>query len=131
MNVTGIDHVVLYVDDVEAASAFYADLFDAEAGEYGPGRRSVYLGDVKLNFRPVEDEPDALVAESPSAGSGDLCLLTDRSPAEVVERLDEADVEVVEGPVEREGARGPMTSVYFRDPWGNLIEVATYPEEAG
>ena len=130
MNVTGIDHVVLYVDDVEAASGFYADLLDAGAGEYGPGRRSVYLGDVKLNFRPVEDEPDALVADAPAAGAGDLCLLTDRSPSDVVGRLEENGVEVVEGPVEREGARGPMSSVYFRDPWGNLIEVATYPEEA-
>ena len=131
MNVTGIDHLVLYVDDVEAASAFYADLLDAESGEYGPGRRSVYLGDVKLNFRPVDDEPDALVAEAPAAGAGDVCLLTGDSPDDVVERLGEADVEVVEGPVEREGARGPMTSVYFRDPWGNLIEIATYPEGDG
>jgi len=35
-------------------------------------------------------------------------------------------VDIVEGPVGRVGALGPMTSVYFRDPDGNLLEVATY-----
>lgn len=127
MNVDGIDHVVLYVDDVDAACSFYGDLFDADTGAYGPGRESVYLGDVKLNFRPV-DEDGGLVADSPEGGSGDLCLVTSWDAGEVVDHLGGKGVEVVAGPVEREGARGPMTSVYFRDPWGNLIEIAEYPD---
>ena len=37
-------------------------------------------------------------------------------------------VAVEEGPVARTGATGPITSVYFRDPDGNLVEVATYDD---
>ena len=129
MNVTGIDHLVLYVEDVDATSAFYADLFDAEARPYGPGRTSVYLGDVKLNVRPIEeDEEGALVAGAPTRGAGDFCLVTDRPIDEVPAQLEAKGVEVLRGPVERDGARGPMTSVYFRDPAGNLVEIAEYPE---
>lgn len=127
MNVVGIDHAVLYVEDVDGMCSFYGDLFDAETGEYGPGRKSVYFGDVKLNFRPV-DEEDGLVAESPSQGAGDLCLVTSLSAEAVVDRLQWKGVEIVEGPVDREGARGTMTSVYFRDPAGNLVEIAGYPD---
>lgn len=127
MNVSGIDHLVLYVEDVGASSAFYGDLLDAETGEYGPGRTSVYLGEVKLNFRPVEEGPGAVVAAAPSMGAGDFCLVVEDPLDDVVSRLDERGIDLVEGPVEREGARGPMTSVYFRDPDGNLVEIAEYP----
>lgn len=127
MNVTGIDHLVLYVEDVDAASAFYADVLDAESGEYGPGFRFVRFEDARINFRP-DDGDGELVAETPTRGAGDLCLVTELPAGAVVDRLDEAGIEVVEGPVERGGARGTMTSVYFRDPDGNLVEIATYPE---
>ncbi|HEX6122717.1 MAG TPA: VOC family protein, partial [Ktedonobacterales bacterium] len=70
-----------------------------------------------------EFEPKALL---PTPGSGDLCFITQATPSEVVERLQACGVAIVEGPVPRTGARGPMTSVYFRDPDQNLIEVAHY-----
>jgi catechol 2,3-dioxygenase-like lactoylglutathione lyase family enzyme len=35
-------------------------------------------------------------------------------------------VKVEQGPVAKDGALGPITSVYCRDPDGNLIEIATY-----
>ncbi|HEY6750831.1 MAG TPA: VOC family protein, partial [Rubrobacteraceae bacterium] len=58
-------------------------------------------------------------------GSADLCFLTDAPVAEVVEHLGANSVEILEGPVRRTGAAGPITSVYFRDPDGNLIEVSS------
>lgn len=128
MNVTGIDHVVLYVEDVRATAAFYADLFDAETEAYAPDATAVRLGPTRLNLRPVEGE-GALVADVPTAGAGDVCLLTDWSADDVVRRLQDRGVDVLAGPVGRSGARGPMTSVYYRDPEGNLIEVARYGED--
>lgn len=125
MNVVGIDHLVLYVEDVDAASAFYADLLDAETDEYGPGFKLVRFGEAQINFRPADGD-GTLVAAEPTSGAGDLCLVADGPVEEVLGRLEENGVDVVEGPVEREGARGPMTSVYFHDPDGNLVEVATY-----
>lgn len=125
MTVSGIDHVVLYATDVEGTAAFYADVLNAEEIEYGDGWKAVRFGGGRINFRP--DDADAyLVAERPTAGAGDVCLIADEPIETVEERLAEADVEIVEGPVERQGARGAMTSVYFYDPEGNLVEVSEY-----
>jgi catechol 2,3-dioxygenase-like lactoylglutathione lyase family enzyme len=38
-------------------------------------------------------------------------------------------VTVEKGPVSRLGALGPMSSVYCRDPDGNLIELSSYLED--
>ena len=61
----------------------------------------------------------------PTPGSADLCFLTNSSVAEVVEHLEANSVEIIEGPVRRTGATGPIKSVYFRDPDGNLLEVSS------
>ena len=127
MTVAGIDHVVLYVEDVDAARSFYADVLDGEPGEYGPGFGLVRFGEAQINFRPAGE--GELVADSPTSGAGDLCLVADAPIEAVLDRLDDRGIDVVEGPVAREGARGSMTSVYFRDPEGNLVEVAEYDED--
>jgi len=65
----------------------------------------------------------------PTPGSGDLCLITRAPIGEVIAELESAGVAIEEGPVPRTGALGPITSVYFRDPDGNLIEVSRYDAE--
>ena len=89
----------------------------------------VRLGAHKINLHPVgaEFEPKAL---SPRPGSGDFCLLVAEPMAEVTARLAEAGVEVVAGPVPRQGAAGRLISVYFRDPDGNLVELARIEPQA-
>ncbi|WP_336345540.1 VOC family protein [Halalkalicoccus ordinarius] len=127
MEPTGIDHFVLTVSDVERACEFYERVLDCEVVTFGEGRRALRFGDQKVNLHPDgwDHEPKA---ERPTPGSGDFCVLTE-TPIEAVEReLRDASVEIVEGPVERTGARGPIESVYFRDPDGNLVEVARYRE---
>jgi catechol 2,3-dioxygenase-like lactoylglutathione lyase family enzyme len=70
-----------------------------------------------------ELEPKASV---PTPGSADLCFVTTEAPAAVLAHLQACGVQVVEGPLTRTGARGPIISVYFRDPDGNLLEVSSY-----
>ena len=65
-------------------------------------------------------------ARQPAPGAIDLCLITDWSIAAVLEHLTQQGVAVEQGPVARTGAIGPIESVYFRDPDGNLIEVSRY-----
>ena len=76
---------------------------------------------INLHQKGKEFEPKAV---KPTAGSGDLCFLTGQPIAELKDYLESVAVTVIEGPIERTGATGPILSIYFRDPDGNLIEVA-------
>ncbi|MFB6311415.1 MAG: VOC family protein [Salinirussus sp.] len=124
LELTGIDHFVLAVSDLDAICEFYADL-GAEIVTFGDGRVALQFGDQKINLHGPETDA-GLVADLPSVGGGDFCLVTHTPIDRVVDVLRDRDLEILEGPVERTGARGPMTSVYFRDPDGNLVEIAAY-----
>lgn len=120
--ITGIDHIVLTVRDIEASAAFYARVLGLESETFGAGRRALKVGDQKINLHTLgmETRNHAVI------GSGDVCLITDQSPETVIEKLTAEGVEIDEGPVARSGARGPITSVYFTDPDGHLIEISSY-----
>lgn len=120
--ITGIDHLVLTVRDVEASVAFYARVLGLEVITFAGTRRALRVGDQKINLQSLGQE----TRNHAGIGSGDLCLLTDRPISELVAHLQGQGVEILEGPVEKSGARGVMTSVYFCDPDGNLIEVSRY-----
>jgi catechol 2,3-dioxygenase-like lactoylglutathione lyase family enzyme len=130
--VTAIDHVVLNVRDVERTVAWYRRVLgmarrDFDPGPGQPSRVALMFGSQKINVRPLSaDDRSWSTAENASAGSDDLCFLTDADPEQVLAHLRACGVPIETGPVEREGARGPMQSVYCRDPDGNLIEVASY-----
>jgi catechol 2,3-dioxygenase-like lactoylglutathione lyase family enzyme len=123
MRIDHLDHLVLTVADIDATVAFYTRVLGMEAVEFGGGRRALAFGPSKINLHEAgrEFEPKA---ERPTPGSADLCQIT-LDPIEQVRReLAEAGVAVEEGPVERTGARGPLLSVYLRDPDGNLVEIS-------
>jgi catechol 2,3-dioxygenase-like lactoylglutathione lyase family enzyme len=92
---------------------------------FGRGRKAVVFGSQKINFhqRGKEFEPKAMY---PTPGSGDLCFMVDGSMSEIIAHIHACGIEILEGPVERTGALGSMTSIYVRDPDGNLIEIAVY-----
>ena len=80
-------------------------------------------GRQKVNVHPIGGA-SPLVAAQPTPGSGDLCFLSDTPLPRWLEHLKARGVNVIEGPVRRTGAQGPIDSVYFRDPDGNLVEVS-------
>jgi len=112
------------VADVGCTRDFYERVLGMEPVVFGEGRHALAFGVQKINLHESgrEFEPKAAV---PTPGSADLCFLANASVAEVVEHLRANGVEILEGPVRRTGATGPIKSVYFRDPDGNLIEVAS------
>jgi len=59
-------------------------------------------------------------------GSGDLCLITHWNLDDVVAHLKNENIEIIEGPIEKSGALGQITSVYFLDPDNNLVEISVY-----
>lgn len=119
-----IDHLVLYVADIEATVAFYERL-GAEAVTFGDGRQALQFGGCKINLHPAGD-PYWLHAAAPESGAGDFCIVVETPLSAVVDRLEREGIEIVEGPIDQEGARGEMRSVYVRDPDGNLVEFAEY-----
>lgn len=123
--IDGIDHLVLTVADVERAVEFYARVLGMEPVTFAGGRRALAFGAQKINLHQAGREWEPKAAR-PTPGSADLCLLTRLAPDAVIARLTAEGVPVEEGPVTRTGARGELTSVYFRDPDGNLLEVASY-----
>lgn len=125
MRIDSLDHLVLTVADVEATCAFYRRVLGMEIVTFAGGRRALAFGRQKINLHlhGREFEPKA---DRPTPGSGDLCFLASTPIGEVVAHLTAEGVAIVAGPVRRTGATGPILSVYFRDPDGNLIEVA-YP----
>jgi catechol 2,3-dioxygenase-like lactoylglutathione lyase family enzyme len=120
-----LDHLVLTVRDVEATCAFYSRVLHMEPVTFAGGRRALSFGHQKLNLHPAE-APISPHASHPTPGSADLCFITTTPIAEVVIHLQSLGVSITEGPVCRTGATGPITSVYFRDPDFNLIEVSEY-----
>lgn len=124
MEVARLDHLVLTVRDVHATVEFYGRVLGMDEVVFGEGRRALHFGQQKINLHPVENNPVPLVAAAPVPGSADLCLIMKTPLEEVAEHLEACDVEIVEGPIERTGAAGPILSLYFRDPDGNLIEVS-------
>jgi catechol 2,3-dioxygenase-like lactoylglutathione lyase family enzyme len=118
-----LDHFVLTVADVAATCAFYHRVLGMAVVSFGDGRKALAFGQQKINLHAHghEFEPKA---DRPTPGAADFCLLTSVPLADVVARLRAEGVALVAGPVPRTGATGPMESIYFRDPDGNLIEVA-------
>lgn len=134
MKIDRIDHVVLNVRDVEVSAAWYQRALGMERSDFAPGsadqpaRTALKFGNQKLNLRPIGTDPAGWpTGTNPARGSDDLCFITTGSPEDVIEHLRACEIEIVEGPVRKQGALGPMTSVYCRDPDGSLIEIATYP----
>ena len=126
-----LDHLVLNVADVEISAAWYARMLGMQRTEFQSRtgtRVAMTYGNQKINLRPASADTVAwFTAREALPGTADLCFVTTASPHDVKAHWLAQGVAIEAGPVERDGARGKMTSVYCRDPDGNLIEVATYP----
>jgi catechol 2,3-dioxygenase-like lactoylglutathione lyase family enzyme len=118
-----LDHLVLTVANIERSCAFYAGVLGMEIETFGAGRKALRFGAQKINLHQAgrEFEPKA---KAPTLGSGDLCFIAVTPLKETIGHLERLGVAIEVGPVDRDGAAGPIRSVYIRDPDGNLIEIA-------
>ena len=123
--IASLDHLVLTVASIDATVAFYREGLGMELRSFGERgkRKALHFGAQKINLheRGREFEPKSL---HPTPGSADLCFLADEPLKAVAQRLQALGHPVIEGPVRRAGATGPIVSIYVRDPDGNLIEIA-------
>ncbi|CDZ93027.1 MULTISPECIES: VOC family protein [Pseudomonadaceae] len=123
MQISHLDHLVLTVADIDVTTDFYCRVLGMQAVTFGEGRKALAFGRQKINLHPAgrEFEPKA---ERPQPGSADLCFIVSTPLEEVIEHLAKQGVAIIEGPVRRTGATGPIRSVYLRDPDLNLIELS-------
>ena len=127
-----VDHIVLTVADIEATTQFYERAlgFTREffRGPDGAPRYALKFGRQKINLQDRETQTPTK-AQRPTFGSGDFCLLAAVPLDDVIAHLKTVNVAIEAGPVPRRGAVGALRSIYFRDPDGNLVEVAEYVPE--
>lgn len=141
--VQAMDHLVINVTDMERALSFYKRLGFAlnneEGWRRGQGQVSIQIGaNQKINIHKEESlgpqlKPQAVGAADqfrlalvPVAGGADFCVVWDGTIEEAQQHLRSSGVDAISAPRQVTGARGPATSVYFRDPDGNLWEFIVY-----
>jgi catechol 2,3-dioxygenase-like lactoylglutathione lyase family enzyme len=120
-----IDHVVLTTRDLPACTHFYCEILGMKKEQFGQDRIAFRFGGQKINIHEWGREftPRAHVA---APGTLDLCFIASISLEEVISRLGKAQIRILEGPVAKTGANGPIRSVYVRDPDLNLVEISVY-----
>ena len=127
MTLEKLDHLVLPVSDIDTIATFYTTYLGMEKRIFGDDRVALHFGDQKINLHPAgwDYEPKARVS---IAGSADLCFIVSERVESLQAKLVHLGVEIIEGPVVRTGATGPLRSIYIRDPDGNLIELSNRAE---
>ena len=125
--IAALDHLVLTVTDLDATLRFYGEVLGMTVTGFTPAdgsrRWALKFGAQKINLHlaGAEFEPKA---QQPEPGSADLCFLSPTSLTDWARHLKSCSITIIDGPVRRTGATGPIHSIYIRDPDGNLIEIA-------
>ena len=123
--ISHIDHIVLTVRDIEKSVEFFTKTLGMSSVTYSNGRRAVAFGNQKINFNVVGQE----VRNHALEGSGDVCLVANVGLEQMQSHLAALHIEILEGPVKRNGAQGEMQSLYINDLDNNLIEISFYPTQ--
>ena len=123
-----IDHIVLTTRDKAACIRFYTDVLGMKLVTFQTPteeRLAFSFGAQKINLHEWGREftPRAHVAVP---GSLDLCFIAAFPLEQVMRQLQVHKIKIIEGPVRKTGAVGPIRSVYVRDPDLNLVEISVY-----
>jgi catechol 2,3-dioxygenase-like lactoylglutathione lyase family enzyme len=125
LRIQAVDHLVLVVADVERSVAWYRDVLGLEVLRYREWK------DREVPFPSVRVSPISIIdivagERGPGRGNVDHFCLVLEDGTDLAALRDGGDFDVVEGPVTRSGARGDATSLYVRDPDGNVVELRHY-----
>lgn len=127
MKMRRIDHVVLTVTDLEQSMRFYHEVFDMPVikEQSNDDLITMRCGHQLIRLQKI-DRPTTLKAANPTICSADLCLVAGDSIDDIVHHLNSYYIDIIAGPIVKQGAEGEMTSLYVYDPDNNLIEIAVY-----
>ncbi|MDR3410818.1 MAG: VOC family protein [Formivibrio sp.] len=126
--ISHLDHLVLTTADEMACVDFYTRVMGMSLETFIGGtppieRKALKFGNQKINLhiKGKEFEPKAIL---PTPGALDLCFISSVPLDTAISRIQDCEWPIIEGPVKRTGATGPIRSIYLRDPDGNLIEIS-------
>ena len=127
MKMRRIDHAVLTVTDLEQSMLFYHEVFDMPVikEQSNDDLITMRCGHQLIRLQKI-DRPTTLKATDPTIGSADLCLVAGDSIDDIVHHLNSYYIDIIAGPIVKQGAEGEMTSLYVYDPDNNLIVIAVY-----
>ena len=110
-------------DHLQPAESRVRALASERCQRFGEARMALKFGSQKINLHEKgrEFEPKATLA---APGTLDICFIAAVPLEDVIARLAARNVPILEGPVMKTGAQGPIRSVYVRDPDGNLVEIS-------
>jgi catechol 2,3-dioxygenase-like lactoylglutathione lyase family enzyme len=121
MRVTALDHIVLDVADVRRSLDFYVGTLGLEpmqVEEWEAGK--AFFPSVRIDAGTIID---LLQGERSGENLNHFCLVVDD---DVEQLAASGDLDIIDGPGERSGARGQGISVYLKDPDGNVVELKNY-----
>jgi catechol 2,3-dioxygenase-like lactoylglutathione lyase family enzyme len=122
IQVRGLDHIVLTVADAHRSLDWYGGRLGLEPLRVAEWEaEEVFFPSVRVDATTIID-----LLEVPPTGINvdHVCLVVE--PVDLAALAAAPDLDVVEGPVRRWGAQGEGTSLYIRDPDGNLVELRHY-----
>ena len=124
----GLDHVVLLVDDMEAATSFYTEVIgctvDNDLMQYG--MRQLRAGAHLIDLVDISSNAGAWARPDVAGGRNVdhvALALGPADPEAVRDHLAKYEIEIVEQG-DRVGAEGCTLSFYIRDPAGNQVELS-------
>src|ERR1700694_3150777 len=120
-----LDHCVVHVSDWQRSNAFYTRVLGAELIRRPKGF-AYRFGDTQLHLHGPGFTPAEVARLPVQPGNSDLCFEWQGPIGDASAHVKEGQVAVERGPMERFGAKGAGTSVYFRDPDGSLLEFISY-----
>lgn len=125
ISITQLDHLVLTVKSIDNTVGFYCDVLGMELLKFGNNRMALKFGTQKINLHEAGSEFAPRAAHA-TPGSADLCFISETPLHDILDTLKDKGIEIIEGPVSRAGAIGPIESIYVRDCDENLIEISNY-----
>ncbi|WP_340118106.1 VOC family protein [Pelagibius sp. 7325] len=120
-----LDHFALTVRDIDETCAFYEKVLGMAREKFGEGRVALRFGHQKIDINPNPNGRERKPAV-PIPGTAEFCLVSVTPLDDFIKHLRHCGVDIEHGPAEATGADGAIRSICFRDPDGNLVEVANY-----
>jgi len=123
MKIRDIDHVTMYVTNLDQTTRFYHETFDMPVLEKDDQHALMLCGKQALDFKLITTA-NTIEAKEKATGATAFCFIVKEQLSDVENHLRSYYIPIIDGPSIHQGAHGKLTSLFINDPDGNLLEIA-------